>query len=149
MSLPTIEMSPAEAWAATKIAANRVRGRGNTLKAASLAGPTPRTDYIAYMAQLNDAAAVLNAARSTTGIVQYVRDQRDNQLLDVDAEYTSAMNAITTLRDWIFNNFPKNGGGAWLVFTYDSSGAQTALTFSTAALAAFRTNVDTLLAAIS
>ena len=136
-------------WEQARDEVLRVRGRGQSLQAASLAGSTPRTDYIAYMAQLNVAASKLNAARSTPGIVAYVRNQLDNQALDVDGILSTAGTACATLRDWIFTNFPQNGGGGWLVFSYDSAGVQTTLLFTTGQLAGFRTNVDTLLAATS
>lgn len=130
--------------------ASRIRSRSVAIKAASLAGDVPRTNLIAYMAELDRAVAIWNATRSTTNVGTYAQTILGSPSLDVGAEFTAMMNATTTLRDWIFSNFPKDAGsGAWLVFSYDASGVQTALVFTTAQLAQFRTNVDTLLATIS
>lgn len=139
-----------EAWKDARGAVVRVRNRGQTLQALSLNDPTPRPDYIAYMGQLDVAVAKCNAARSTPGIVQHVRTELNNPTLDVDGILTTAGNACAALRDWINNNFLKAGNPeAWLVYSYSSSGAQTTLMFTSAQLAGFRTNVDTLLATTS
>lgn len=133
--------------------ARRIRNLSTAIKAASLAGPVARFELVAYMAQLNRAVGIWNAARSTPNIADYAQQQLGNGALDVAAEFTAMLNATTALRDWVFNNFPKDSGaggsGAWLVYSYDSAGVQTSLTFATAELAQFRTNVDALLATIS
>lgn len=133
----------------------RIRNLSIAVRAASLAPGTPpvpisRFELVAYMAQLTRAIGIWNAARSTPNIAAYAQTQLGSPGLDVAAEFTSMLNTATALRDWIFANFPKDvASGAWLIYSYDSAGVQTSLTFSSAELAQFRTNVDALLATIS
>lgn len=149
MAFPASSPLLSDVLADARAEARRVTAKSASLKAASLAGDVPRPDLIAYMGQLNKAVGVWNAARSTPGIAVYAQDQLGSPTLDVGAEFTAMMNATTTLRDWIFTNFPKDAGGAWLVHSYSNAGIQTALVFTTAQLAQFRNHIDTLIATIS
>lgn len=149
MAFPASAPLLSDELAKAKNEALRIRNLSTAIKARSLAGDIARFELIAYMGQLNRAVTIWNAARSTPNIAAYAQTQLGNGSLDVAAEFTAMMNATTALRDWIFNNFPKDAGNAWLVYSYDSAGVQTSLVFTTAQLAPFRTNVDSLLATIS
>ena len=129
--------------------ASSIRAQSVAIRDASAAGPIARDQVLAYMVRLSSVIANWNAARSAPNIGPYAQNQLGNGTLDIDAEFTAMLNAATALRDWIFTNFPKDAGGAWLLYTYDSAGAQTSLTFTTAQLAQFRTNIDAFVATIS
>lgn len=149
MAFPASSPLLADELSKAKNEASRIKGVATSIKATSLAGDTPRYQLITFMGQLNSALAIFNATRSTPNIASYAQTQLGAPGLDVAAEFTAMMNATTALRDWIFTNFPKDVGGAWLVYSYDNAGVQTSLVFTTAQLATFRTNVDSLLATIS
>lgn len=101
------------------------------------------------MGQLNASITVLNDAAAIPGVEQYARDQFDNPSFDIAAEFTAMVNAITTLRDWIFANFPKDtGSGAWLAQSFNNAGVATELPFTTADLVDYRTNADAVIATI-
>lgn len=129
--------------------ANSVRQESILIRDRSAAGNVNRVDVVHYMGRLTNALAAWNAARSTPGIGPYAQEQLGSPTLDVDTEFGEMLSTATTLRDWIFANFPKDVSGAWLVHSYDASGVQSHLVFTTAQLAQFRTNVDALIARIS
>lgn len=130
--------------------ANQVKAHLQAIVSASEAGAIPRHRIINTMAMLTQAVAVFQAAASVPGLVQYAKDQKADQALDVAAEFTAMVRACTALRDWILTNFPKDAGsGAWLAQSFDSAGVATELTFSTAALAQFRSNANSVIATIN
>lgn len=128
----------------------QVKSLLETVNADSLAGPIARHRLISVMAELSRAITRFTAVAATPGIVQYAKDQFDDQLYDIGADITAINGAITTLRDWVFSNFPKDAGsGAWLVSSFAQDGAVTELTFSTATLAQYRTNSAAVIAALT
>lgn len=149
MAFPASSPLLADELARARNEASKIRTIATSIKTASLAGDVPRQQIITFMGQLNNALGVFNATRSTPNIGAYAQTQLGSPTLDINVEFTAMMTATSTLRDWIFANFPKDGSGAWLVQSYDNSGAGTQLVFTTSQLAQFRTNVDALIATIS
>lgn len=129
--------------------ANRTRVRTVRLRDLAAAGPVDRRALLDFMSEMTGAINSWASANSLSGIVQYARDQFDDPTLDVVAEFSAMRNAATTLRDWIFNNFPKDAGGAWLINSYDNTGNSTSLQFTQAQLTQFIVSADALIATIS
>ena len=128
----------------------RVKQFFQQLRNESAAGDVARERIVESLRVLALANTAWTAAASTPGIAAYAQEQLGSPTLDVAAEFTAMLNAASSLRTWIFNNFPKDAGsGAWLVQSHNDSGVPTSLMFTTAQLATFRTNVDTLLATIA
>jgi hypothetical protein len=85
-----------------------------------------------------------------SGIVAYARDQKSDANLDLVTEWAAMRSAADQLRQWIFDNIEKDPStNAVLLFSIDNTGQPTWLEYSTAALAQFRTHIDTFSATIS
>jgi hypothetical protein len=80
-------------------------------------------------------------AASTSGIAAYAKTQKDNETLDVVAEFQAMRSAISAARTWIVNHLPTvNDGGTdylalWTLGTYNSEDR----TFAPAGTAGLRT----------
>lgn len=127
----------------------RVKQFFTQLRNDSAAGDVTRDRIIIGLQVLTGAITTWDQARSTPGIAAYAQAQLGTPELDVNTEFTAMMSTADLLRTWIATNFPKDAGGAWLVYSYDATGAQSPLVFTTAQLNQFRTNVDALLAKIA
>jgi len=149
MSYPASIQTTHDAFASINNTAIRIKQRVIAVRNASAAGPIPRQEVLNLQLDLDRASDVFTAPKPA-GLVQYTKDQFNDQTLDVVAEFTTMNNAAIQLRDWIFNNFPRDAGsGAVLAATVDQDGNRVELTFSTAQLATFRTHCDTFVATIS
>lgn len=143
------QQSPAEAFLEAQRIARQVRAQTAELTSVSAAGDVERDRLIGHMRNLTVAIARWNSLASVPGIVQYAKDQADDQLLDVAGEFTAMVGAATALRDNIFSTFPVAGSGAWEVVSYNNAGEETELTFTTAQLAGYRALCDALVATIA
>lgn len=118
------------------------------VKAESLAGTVPSARILGLFINLRQNRAQLATAAATPGIGAYAQAQKNQPALDVVAEFNSVIAAMDGVTAWINTNFPKDGSGFLLAQTL---GANSPLdrTFTTAALANFRTQLDSLIATIS
>ncbi len=149
MAFPASQPIPAAGLLRAQTTALSVKTLLERINADSLAGDVPRTKLISVMGQLNASITILNDAAAIPGVAQYAKDQFNDQSFDIAAEFTTMVAAITTLRDWIFSNFPKDtGSGAWLAQLFNNAGVATELSFTTAELADYRTNADAVIATI-
>jgi hypothetical protein len=82
-------------------------------------------------------------------MAQYARDQFNNPALDIAAEFSAMQAAADSLRGWIDANFPRHASGALLMETCAADGTRSNMTFTSAELAAFRTQADAFIATIS
>lgn len=118
----------------------RIKERVQAVSDMTQAGATQRRMLRELQLDLSRAIATFNDAASKTGMAQYAKDQFGDQGLDVAAEFNAMISQATTLRDWIFNNFPKDqDSGAVLLETLNTDGSTTSLMFSSAQTADFRT----------
>jgi hypothetical protein len=108
--------------------------------------PAPRviTLYIA----LNEWKATINAAAGVTGIVAYVREQKNSPALDVVAEATAVVTAIDGVLGWVSTNYPRDGSGYMLDRQF-SGNTTVDRTFASGTTATLRTLLDTLIATIN
>lgn len=149
MAFPSASGSRAEtlesAWAGARATASKIKQMTQQIHAASLAGPVFAQQLLDYLAQLATQQDRLIACAAVPGIGTYAQQQI--QGIDVAAEFSGMQAAITNVRTWMTSNFPASGGFL-LQRQFDAAGRTTDRAFSTAALAAFRTQLDSLLAAI-
>lgn len=113
------------------------------VKTASAAGPISGNLAIALHERLIADRARFQAIAAIPGIAAYAQDQENDNAYDVAAEFTAMTAAIASVRDWIIANVTTTG---WV--TFSTSGVATK-TFSTAAAAGLRTQLDSLMATIS
>lgn len=150
MAFPGTNSTLATTWSDACAQAAGLKSLATVISTNSAAGPIPRQTIIDFLRALATGIVRWQSAAETPGIVAYAREQVDNPALDIVAEFNAMVNAAIALRDWIVANFPKDAAsGAWLVATFGSDGRPTSLTFTTAQLAQFRTNVGTFTATIS
>ena len=128
--------------------ANRLKLVATSLRDRSAAGPVNRVEISKFAAFLRQAVNQWDITRGLTGIVAYAQNEFQDPTLDVAAEFLAMRNAASTLADWIYTNIPTGAGGAALEVVRNSDGTDTQLTYSSAALTDFRTNVDTFIATI-
>lgn len=149
MTFPSSNGTKAEtlesAWAGARSSATKVKQMASALKSASLAGPVPAQQILDFLSQLATQYDRLTVCAAVPGIGAYAASQVPG--FDSATEFSAVLSAITLVRDWMIANFPTSGVYL-LQRQFDSSGRTTDRTFSTAALAGLRTQLDTLLAAI-
>lgn len=90
----------------------------------------------------------ITAAAAVPGIGAYAQEQKGNPSLNVGAEFTAVMNAISGVITWMEANYPKDGEG-YLLDTQFNSGTFTTRVFTPAQSAGLRTVLDTLIATIN
>ena len=132
---------------ASKIASD-TKNRSVALNASIALGSIDRDLTITYMSQLTGAINAWNIIKATPGIAEYAKVQYNDPTLDIAAEFNSMVTTATTTRDWIFNNFPKDGSGAWLINSYSESGQHTDLQFTKGQLSTLVTEIDLLITEI-
>jgi hypothetical protein len=126
----------------------KVKTYCQSLRTASAAGPVQSGVVISTFMSLRQDRAALVTAAATPGIVQYARDQKNNQTLDVVAEFNAMVAAIDQVTNWITTNFPKAATGELLERTLGSEGP-IEVTFTSAQTAGLRTQLDSLIGTIA
>ena len=117
------------------------------VRAAMAVGDVSASVPIDLYIRLRADRAALAAAAAVPGIVQYARDQKNNQGLDVVAEFSAMTAAIDAVTTQITTVFPVSGG--FLLREQWSASGTTERAFSSAATANLRTLLDTLIATIA
>ena len=149
MAYPASTQALAQAVADADRLALQVKYNLQNLVTASAAGATSRTLYVDLLRILTNAITGWTRIAAMPGIAAYVQDQKSDGNLDVVAEFGAMVAAVTDLRSWIFSAFPvDSGSGAALSETITIEGVRTSLTFSSGALATFRTKSNTVIALI-
>ena len=150
MAFPANTLTTELAFDVIRSNAIRVQNLAQALRDESAAGPTENIRYVGLQATISSAVANMDAVSGTPGLEQYIRDQINDQTVDLVAEFTAMRSAMLTLRTWIFNNIPNDGTpGEYNLLVYDVDGQEpTALVVTSAQTATFRTQADAMLATI-
>jgi ribosomal protein L14 len=114
--------------------------------AAMAAGNVNSSTILGIYVRLKRDDTALAAAAATPGIVDYARDQKNNQSLDVAAEFTAMRNALANAISWVDTNFPAAGG--YIQSHQISGGTVTERAFTPAQTAGFRTVLNAVIATI-
>lgn len=138
----------AKAWAMLRSFAAAVKRDAETVRASSFAGPIGSSAILGWLTRLADYRAELVRYAAVPGLAAYAQAQINNPSLDITAEWTAMRNQMDAARDWAVANFPKDGNAWLLASQFNAQGRTTDRQFSTAALAAFRTQLDSLIATI-
>lgn len=142
MTYPASSQTLADALAGINRTALSAKTQAQTFSAMSAAGPVSRVSVLELQRIIASAITRLDQLSGTPGLVQYARDQFNNQALDIVAEFTAMRAAMITLRDWINANFPRDATTqAVLTHTYDIDGNPSLLTFTTVQLDPLRTQI--------
>lgn len=150
MAFPASQQTVEDALKNIRSTAIRARDESQSLSDRSAAGNVPRADFITLQRRLQHAINIWDANQAVPGLVQYARDQYDDQALNIGTEYTAMRAAAISLRDWVFNNIPTDSGsGAVLLETIDNAGVSTAIQVTPGQSATFRTEVAAFVATVS
>lgn len=146
MGFPASTLTLQKAWEDFQSQALKAKTLSQNLRDESLAGDTARVRYYDLSQSLNDILARwVWLLANTTGLQAYARQQVENDTLDLNAEYITMRNAVTSLRNWIIANIPSDAGsGAALLRLPDG----TDIMVTTAQSAGFRTEADAVIASI-
>lgn len=146
----TKQDSLAVAWARARDTAAGIKNQATNLRTASVNGNVGASAILSFATYLADAKLILVRSSSTGGIGAYAQSQINDGTIVVATEFNNMMTTLDSVIAWIIANFPKDGSGFLLAvqFAADNSGRTTDRQFSTAALANFRTTLDTLIATI-
>jgi len=150
MAFPASTLTTQDAWDEMRKLAIRAKSAAGVLSVDSLAGDTNRDRYVRLQRILDQIIDRWLILQAVPGLEAYARDQINDPVLNLQAEYIAMRDAGIALRSWIFSNIPiDSGSGAALLYSVDADGNQISLTFSTAQTTTFRTNVTTFVATIS
>lgn len=112
-------------------------------------GAQIRRGVHSWARRIQRALDVWDEAAALTGIVQYVRDEKNNQSLDVAAEFIAMRNAAAAIQAEIISIVPTDSGtGALLLQTSSAQGDLTDLTMSVAEMSTLVPLIDTYIAAV-
>jgi RecA/RadA recombinase len=127
----------------------KIKNYCQSLRTASLSGPVQSGQIISVFQALRQDRAALVAASSTPGLAQYAKDQKNNQTLDVVAEFNTMIAAIDQVTAWIDSNFPKDATTQALLERTLSTEGPIERTFTSVQTAGLRTQLDSLIATIN
>ena len=149
MAFPASQQTLEDALAKVRQVALRIQSQAQNLRTRTVSESVAREDFVVLQRQLDDAIEVWDAATAVPGLLQYARDQYNDQTLDISTEYTAMRAAAIDLRDWIFNNIPTSAGGAVELKTNTTAGDLVDILVTPAQAAGFRTEADAFTATIS
>lgn len=125
-----------------------VKREAEALRASSLVGSVGSSAILGWMTRLADYRAELVRYAATPGLAAYAQAQINDPALDIVAEWNAMRTQMDAARDWAIANFPKDGSNWLLASQLNVHGRTMDRQFSTASLAAFRTQLDALIATI-
>lgn len=139
-----------QAWEDAQNIARAMQAGAQAQKDASLAGPVAASRIVHFDRELRMYQARLDAIAALAGIAAYVNSLPNTPVgYDVVAEFNAMKAQVLATIDWIRTNFPKDASGYLLAEQWGANRTDVVeRTFSTASLAAYRTQLDALIAAI-
>jgi hypothetical protein len=140
--------SLAEAWTQARQIAAGIKDTATSLRTGSAAGPVGSSQILRMAVYLQEQRIRLLAIRNMPGIGQYVKDQMNNQAMDIATDFNTMITAMDDVINWIVNNFPQSGGFL-AAQTIAANGSIVDRQFSTAQTAGIRPPLDALMASIN
>lgn len=145
MAFPTA-LTAAESFGKVQATARRMQTAIQQLHDQSAAGNTAVVTYVQMINNIHGAVTLWDSLAATPGLVQYARDQYNDQTLDIVAEFQAMRAAVIGLRNWIFANIPKDANDVPLLQTLNADGTLSDRTVTPAQTAGFRTQAQAVLA---
>lgn len=137
-----------QAWENAQNIGVQIKAGAQSIRAESVAGPVSASRILNYERELRSFRARLEEIAAMPGLAAHVTALANTpQGYNVATEYTALRTQIDATTTWIRTNFPKDANGYLLERTLSAEGP-VERTFTTAQLAAFRTQLDALIAAI-
>jgi len=130
------------------IVAGQLKSRAAAVNSQMAAGDTSADVATAIRDDLLNADAVFAEVASIAGIVQYARDQFDDQLYDIVADFTRMRAASAAAITGIESAFPKSGGYLLKESFVPSTSGTAVRSFTPAQTEGVRTTLDAVIASI-
>jgi hypothetical protein len=149
MTWPISTINLAKAWEAANRAADQTNAQVKSLRDHSVSNDTLRSSLVSLQRNLSFAIDTWTTVKSVSGIGDYAMSQVQGNwasVAEVATDFNAMISAATSIRDWIYNNMPKDAStGAILDQAVDADGNLVDLVFTSAQLADFRTEADAFL----
>lgn len=100
---------------------------------------------------LRSAITLLNRDSAVSGMPAYAQSQYNDVAYNVGTEFTNMVNALNACVSWVVTNFPKDGTGKLLAYTFnaDNSGGRVPVSFTPAQTAGLTSALNSAIATIS
>ena len=134
------------AWLGVTSTAGRIK-----IQAQTMAGATAltRKTILDYANLLADGLTALDSYSAVPGLLAYARNELNDTTLDLTIEFTTMRAQIVAVQDWLVANFPKDGTGKLIVYTFDGSKRFADVNLTAGELAAFKTQLNNLIGTIN
>lgn len=111
--------------------------------------PQIRRGAYSWVRNIQTALDIFDQAAAIPGVVQFVRDEKRDQALNVGAEFTAMRNAAAAVQAEIVNIIPThNPSGALLLQTGDAQGNLSDLTLTVAEMSSLVPLLDAYIATV-
>lgn len=135
--------------ARTRSLARNVKNHANEIRTASAAGPIAARRIVTMADSFAQINAQFNTLKAAQGLGAYAKSQYDDAAFDIVAEFNAMQTALAGVIAWVVANIPKDSASnRWLAVEELVNGIRTDRTFTSAATAPLRTQLDALIAAI-
>lgn len=128
--------------------ARAIKNSSTSMSAQSAAGSVSARGIALLGNDLQSQDDRLSSLESAPGLLQYARDQYDDQAFDIAAEFTAFRAAVASTIAWIDTNLPKSAGGRWLEVEEIVSGRVIERTLTPAQTVGLRVELTLLIATI-
>lgn len=108
-----------------------------------------RMQALNYANSLAAALATLDSLAGTSGIAEYAQAQMNDATINIVTEYTAMRFQIVATQNWIVANFPNDGAGNLIVYTFDANKRYVDIALTTAERSAFVAVLNSLIATIN
>lgn len=127
----------------------QVQSLATTRSAAFTASGATYSEIQTVIDNLANYSAWFDEIKTTAGILQYAKDQEDDQTYDVAAEFNALIAAIDATILQLSTDLPKDGNDWLLVNKINANGTLVPRNFTAGALATTIANLDAIAAAVS
>lgn len=135
-----------QAWLQMIQTAAQIKSNAQSLVSAT---SVSRMQALNYANSLASALATLDTLAATSGLAAYAQAQLNDATINIATEYTSMRAQIVITQNWIVANFPNDGAGGLIVYTFDSNKKYADIFLTTAQFSAFVTVLNALIATIN
>jgi hypothetical protein len=148
MAFPAAQQTLADGLAGIKREATSLKNYAVSFNAFTSANTSSANMSLDLLSRIKNAIDVWDVAAAIPGMVQYAKDQHDDQGLNIVAEYNAMKAAAIIARDWIIAAFPTSGGYI-LKDQLTADGSISVRQFTSANLVQLRQRLDDLIATIT
>ena len=118
------------------------------VRAECIAGNVPSSRILDVFINLQQERTALVTAAATPGLAQFAKDQKNNQTLDVVAEFNGVIAMLDGINSWLTTNFPKDASGFLLAKSFSGNTIIDRL-FAPAQTSGFQVQLANLIATIT